>query len=255
MRNRRPASAVGATPRPRQRLLPEERMRLILQEATRYFAESGFGGGTLELARRLGITQPLLYKYFPTKEAMIERVFDGLFAGHWDPRWETLLDDASLPLERRLKTFYKDYARVVLTYEHVRLFLFSGLSHFTFNSRYYDILTERIFMRIARSLRAEHLPKGARPSSRPITAEELEVVQSLHAAVYHVGFRRWIHTPPLRGELDQLIEFKVDLFMAGARATMARLAQPTGANGTAAGRSARRKSDGTRKAQPRARAA
>ena len=219
------ARSTATAPRPRQRLLPEQRIRLILQEATRYFAEHGFGGGTLELARRLGITQPLLYKYFPTKEAMIEKVFDGLFAGHWDPRWESLLDDSSLPLAVRLKTFYKDYARVVLTYEHVRLFLFSGLSHFTFNSRYYDIVTERIFLRIARALRAEHLPRGARASTKPIGDDELEVVQSLHAAVYHIGFRRWIHTPPLRADIDELIEFKVDLFMDGARAAMARFAQ------------------------------
>ena len=67
----------------RRRMAPDERERLILEEATRYFAEYGLGGGTLELARRLGITQPLLYKYFPTKNAMIEKVFDGLFRGHW----------------------------------------------------------------------------------------------------------------------------------------------------------------------------
>ena len=208
----------------RQRMLPKERERLILKEATRYFAECGLNGGTLELARRLGITQPLLYKYFPTKEAMIERVFQGLFPGHWDPRWESLLDDATLPLRDRLTLFYKDYARVVLTYEHVRLFLFSGLSHFTFNSRYYDILTERIFKRIARALRAEFLPRGSKASAKPIGDDELEVVQSLHAAVYHVGFRQWIHTPPLRVDAGRLIELKVDLFLAGAGATMPRLA-------------------------------
>jgi len=215
---------VRPPPKLRQRMLPEQRERLILEEATRYFAEYGLNGGTLELARRLGITQPLLYKYFPTKEAMIEKVFDGLFPGHWDPRWEALLDDAALPLRARLKTFYKDYAKVVLTYEHVRLFLFSGLSHFTYNSRYYDILTERIFMRIARALRAEHRQQGRRAPTGPVGIDELEIVQSLHAAVYHVGFRQWIHTPPLRVDTDRLIEFKVDLFLDGAAARIDRAA-------------------------------
>jgi hypothetical protein len=147
---------------------------------------------------------------------MIEKVFDGLFPGHWDPRWEALLDDATLPLRDRLKTFYKDYARVVLTYEHVRLFLFSGLSHFTYNSRYYDILTGRIFMRVARALRAEHRRQRRKAPTGPVGADELEVVQSLHAAVYHVGFRQWIHTPPLRVDTDRLIELKVDLWLDGA---------------------------------------
>ena len=36
----------------RQRMLPEDRERLIIQEATRYFAEYGLNGGTMELARR-----------------------------------------------------------------------------------------------------------------------------------------------------------------------------------------------------------
>ena len=114
----------------------------------------------------------------------------------------------------------------MLTYEHVRLFLFSGLSHFTFNSRYYDIVTERIFMRVARALRAEFLPAGSKPSRKAISDDELELVQSLHAAVYHVGFRQWIHTPPLKPDLDRLIEFKVDVFLDGAARAMARLAPP-----------------------------
>ena len=218
-------------------MLPEDRERLIVQEATRYFAENGLNGGTLELARRLGISQPLLYKYFPTKEAMIERVFDRLLSGHWDPRWENLLDDTAVPLRERLVRFYRDYARVVLTYEHVRLFLFSGLSHFTFNSRYYAIVTERIFMRIARALRTEFAPQGGNAAKGPIRDDELEVVQSLHGAVYHVGFRKWIHTPPLRGDIDHLIELKVDLFLEGAAAMTGRRAQsPQTRSGSTRGR-------------------
>ena len=56
----------GAAAKPRRtRLSPAERERLIVAGAVRYFAEVGFGGQTRELSRRLGITQPLLYRYFP----------------------------------------------------------------------------------------------------------------------------------------------------------------------------------------------
>jgi AcrR family transcriptional regulator len=200
---------------------PEDRERMIIQEATRYFAECGLNGGTLELARRMGITQPLLYKYFPTKEAMIERVFEELFPGHWDPRWEDLLDDEGVPLAERLKRFYRDYAKLVLTYEHVRLFLWSGLGRFSYNTRYYAILTQRIFTRIARALRADAAKAGARKPSGPISEMEQERVQSLHAAVYHIAFRRWIHGQPQHADIDALIDLKVDVFLDGVRATAA----------------------------------
>ena len=174
---------------------PRDREQLIVAEATRYFAEYGLSGGTIELARRIGMTQPLLYKYFRTKEALIERVYESLFPGHWAPNGSSSWTTPSIPLRDRLKQFYKEFARVVLTYEHVRLFLFSGLSKFGYNARYYSILTERIFLRIARALRQEFAPVRSR---KPISEEELELVQSLHAAIYHVAFRKFVHAPNCR---------------------------------------------------------
>ena len=77
-----------AKPRSRAaRLLPGERERLIVNEAIRFFAEAGFAGQTRELSRRLGITQPLLYRYFPSKRALLERVYQEVFLGRWDPTW------------------------------------------------------------------------------------------------------------------------------------------------------------------------
>ena len=62
-----------AAPRPvrakQRRLSPDDRRREFVAKATEFFAEEGFGGGTRDLARRLGVTQPLLYRYFPSKDA------------------------------------------------------------------------------------------------------------------------------------------------------------------------------------------
>lgn len=49
-----------------------------MAEAIRYFAEFGFAASTRGLARRAGITQPLLYRYFPTKDQLIQRLFEEL---------------------------------------------------------------------------------------------------------------------------------------------------------------------------------
>ena len=65
---------VAEAPVRSQRLPREERERRIVQEAIRFFAEAGFGGDTRELAKRVNVTHPLLFRYFPSKDALIERV-------------------------------------------------------------------------------------------------------------------------------------------------------------------------------------
>lgn len=63
----------------RVRMKPSERRDLILAGAIDYFAEFGFAGKTRELSDRLGITQPLLYRYFPSKKALMEEVLKSYF--------------------------------------------------------------------------------------------------------------------------------------------------------------------------------
>src|ERR1700704_2652866 len=75
----RPRSATRGPPR----LDPTQREAIITREAVAFFAECGFEGQTRQLAKRLRITQPLLYRYFPTKEALIERVYQEVFVGRW----------------------------------------------------------------------------------------------------------------------------------------------------------------------------
>ncbi|MBV8472294.1 MAG: helix-turn-helix transcriptional regulator, partial [Hyphomicrobiales bacterium] len=75
-----------------------ERERVILAEAIRFFAEHGFDGQTRELAKRIGIAHSALYRHFPSKEALIERVYEQVYVSRWKPEWEGLLTDRSRPL-------------------------------------------------------------------------------------------------------------------------------------------------------------
>ena len=68
-----------------RRLLPGEREKLIVGEAIRFFSEAGFSGQTRELSRRLGITQPLLYRYFPSKRALMDHLRAYLRAWNQNP--------------------------------------------------------------------------------------------------------------------------------------------------------------------------
>ncbi len=208
-----------AQPR-RQRMAASDREEAILEAATSYFAEHGLSAGTPELASRIGITQPLLYKYFPTKDVLIERVFDRLLQKNQNPEWEALLGDDSVPIHDRVVRFYTDYVTSVLTYEHVRLFLFSGLSRAEFNTRYYNGLTKRVLKPIARGMRRQY---GSAERSGAVTKYELELVQSLHGTMYHIGFRRWVHGETFNGKLESVVRSKIDAYFAGVADAFERL--------------------------------
>ena len=74
-----------------------ERRGLILKEAAVFFAENGFSASTRDLADRLGVRQALLYKYFESKEALIETVFQQAFDEKYPP---SSLNGASAALLR-----------------------------------------------------------------------------------------------------------------------------------------------------------
>lgn len=216
--HRRLAAKPEKTPkparRPRRRMAAEDREVEIVRHATAYFAEHGLSAGTIKLARRIGITQPLLYKYFPTKDALIDKVYEQLLPQNWDPTWESLIEDETISLPVRLKKFYTGYVTSVLTYEHVRLFLFSGLGRNEFNARCYAILSKRIFERIALALRRYYEPPC---ESLSVSDSDLELVQSLHAVMYHLAYRKYVHQEPMPDDLSELVSLKVDTFLNGAR--------------------------------------
>lgn len=62
------------TPRARaKRLAPEERRALLLASARQVFVESGYAGArTQRIAAQAEVTEALLYRYFPSKEALFE---------------------------------------------------------------------------------------------------------------------------------------------------------------------------------------
>ena len=73
-----------------KRLSPDDRRREFVAKATEFFSEQGFGGGTRDLARRLGVTQPLLYRYFPSKDDLIREVYRTVYLEPLDTGWEKL---------------------------------------------------------------------------------------------------------------------------------------------------------------------
>jgi AcrR family transcriptional regulator len=200
--------------------LPRDtREQLIVREAVRFFAEHGFGGRTRELARRLGVTQPLLYRHFPSKAALIDRVYEEVYLNRWKPEWERLLDDRTIPLAERLTRFYQDYARTILSYEWTRIFLFSGLTGTSINRRYLKLVRERVFPRVVREIRTTYgLP---RRGGRNRDDADTELVWGLHASIFYIGIRKWVYGVPVPRDVDRLVAQKVRIFLEGFPRTVA----------------------------------
>jgi AcrR family transcriptional regulator len=200
----------------RRRLERAERERLIVEGAIRFFAEHGFEGRTRDLARELGITQPLLYRYFPSKRDLAERVYREVFLRRWNPAWEALLVDRSLPLRERLSRLYRGYAAAIFQYEWVRIFMFAGLRGVNINRRYLRIVRERIFVPLCRELRRQ---EGLPPPERvPITDAELEMCWRMHGGFYYMAIRKWVYHLPLPRDLGAAIDQGIDVFLGGAPA-------------------------------------
>lgn len=185
----------------------------MVQGAIAFFARHGFEASTRDLALELKITQPLLYRYFPTKEALVERVYEEVFMNRWNPEWEVWLADRSRPLAERLKHYLNDYALFVLRSEWVRIFIYSGLSRGGINKKYMSRLRERHFLVIARELRHEFsIPD---PLDAQEEDEEVELVWAMHSSVFYIGVRKWIYELAPPKNLSRLIELRVEAFIAG----------------------------------------
>jgi AcrR family transcriptional regulator len=112
------------------------RERMILDAAIDFFAEEGFRAETRGLADRIGVSQSLIYRYFGSKENLIERVYEKTFLSRWNPAWEETLADHSRPLRDRLLEFFRSYLIAVDDRNWIRIAMHSSLEGSDLTKRY-----------------------------------------------------------------------------------------------------------------------
>lgn len=202
-----------ATP-PAKRLPRGARRQRIIEEAAGFFAEVGFEGTTRALAERLGVTQALIYRYFPAKQELIEVALSSVFGDRWDPAWDSLLADPAQSLTKRLTAFYCAYHGKSDALS-MRLFVRAGLDGQALPGRHGARLTERIFAPVIAALRREAgLPDF---TERAMMRGERELAMTLHGAVIFLGIRKHIYRMPMPKAVDDVIRLQVETFVAGAR--------------------------------------
>jgi AcrR family transcriptional regulator len=218
-KSRAARASGGAT-----RLAAAAREQQIVEEAARFFAEVGFAGQTRELAERLGITQPLLYRYFPTKQHLIERVFREVFLNRIDRAWIEALRDRALPLERRLRDFYATYAEATYRYEWIRLYMFSALAGKDMNRRYIRIVEESILKPICAEIRHHCGLPGE--DVIPISELELEHVWVMHGGLFYYAVRKYIYHSRVSDDFAAVVARAVAAMLAGVKAVVAGAEEP-----------------------------
>ena len=173
----------------RRRMNTADRKRQILDGAIQFFARNGIDGQLRNLTKELGVTHTLLYHYFPTKEALIKEVYKEVFESRWKPEWEELLDDKQLSPEEKFNAFYLDYTNTVLTYNFVRILIYSGLSDHSISDRFFELLRSRLLPRLIRETR-KYCDRSTKPKP---SHRELEFLMGLHGGIFYIGMRRWIY--------------------------------------------------------------
>jgi AcrR family transcriptional regulator len=181
--------SVGSMAPIKRRMSTVERKRQILDRAIQFFAQHGMDGQLRNLTKELGVTHTLLYHYFPTKDALIQEVYKEVFESRWKTEWEELLDDQTLSPEEKFNAFYLDYTNTVLTYDFVRILIFSGLSDHSISDRFFALLRSRLLPRLIRETRKY----CNRPTTSKPTQRELEFLMGLHGGIFYIGMRRWIY--------------------------------------------------------------
>lgn len=205
----------------RPRSDPEARYREFVQRAIRLFAEVGFDGGTRQLAASLGVTQPLLYRYFPSKDDLIAAVYQEIYIDRWKPEWRAMLSDAAIPLRERLYSFYLDYTATIFAPDWIRIYLYAGLRGVDINRRYIAGIQREILQPAIAAMRS-----SLGLSERDAQPEEVELFWTLHGGIFYYGVREVVYQLPMGVDRATMIANAVDVFVVGASAALRRREQP-----------------------------
>lgn len=177
------------------------------------------------MARRLDVTQPLIYRYFPSKEDLIQAVYQEVYLTRWQPDWERALADLERPIRDRLISFYLQFTEVVFTPEWIRIYLFAGLRGLEMNQWWMTFVEHHLLRKMAEALRlALDLPSV---NLHPIGAREIELYWLFHGGIFYYGQRREVYGHQSEVALASFIETSVDALLNSVPLTVRALLSET----------------------------
>ena len=206
-----------------KRLPAAERKAVILREASLFFAREGFAASTRDLADQLGVRQALLYKYFPSKEALLEAIFEDALAVFWAMGWAKVFSDDSMGLEDRLTHFF------VAHLEHedgipMRLFMRAALDGWVLPVRRMELVKNKFVQPLIAMLRHDASLPGY--ETLPLMMGEYELAMVLHSSVIFYSIRTHIYGGDLCPDAPAVVRLYVSTFLKGAQPSLLALHGP-----------------------------
>lgn len=189
---------------------PAKRKAILLESAAQFFAEHGMSATTRALAESCGVTQRLLYRYFPSKAALLMEVYQQAILAPFKAVWLVRLSDRGIPISDRINDFYQDYYRTVLGRQWIRLFLFDGLDGGAMAGAYIDSIVKQLLdvlvIEAAAALQVE-LPGTS--------ALRHQLGWILHGAVSHLAIRQHVYGAPQTIPVETVLAMQVAAFLDG----------------------------------------
>jgi len=193
---------------------PKLRRQILLERATTYFADNGMAAPTRSLANACGVAQRLLYRYFPSKAALLAEIYEQAILAPFKAVWLMRLADRNISVEKRICDFYEDYYDTVLSRQWMRLFLFSGLDGNTMAPAYIDGIVKQLLEVIVREA------AFARNVALPRDMARLhELGWVLHGAVSHLAIRQHVYGASQAVPVADVLALHVASFLDGLPAT------------------------------------
>jgi AcrR family transcriptional regulator len=194
---------------------------MILDGAIAFFADYGLTAQTRALAEAIGVTQRLLYRYYPSKADLLQAVYDAAILAPFKALWLVQLSDRSVPIRTRLIEFYRDYNTTLLTKRWLRLFLYASLADSDMAPDYIQAIVAQLLDTIAEETAAEF---GVTLPGEPAAVREVAWI--LHGSISHYAIRQHVYGASREFGPDEIVLLNVEMFLAGFRAAIDRVAAP-----------------------------
>jgi AcrR family transcriptional regulator len=202
-----------------RRLRPDERRRQILDAAVVLLADRGTAFNTRELAEAAHVSHPLIFRYFASKEDIVEAVFQTVFLGRFTDATRKSVDRADSDPVTRWCEFYTAYAPKIFDRTWIRIFISSALQDDVISRRYFDMVIQPLILRMAEDTELHCLGRHAEMHSRARTIS-MELAWMTHSSLFYSGLRKWVYGLDVPDDIEAMMAARVRMHFAGAAAAL-----------------------------------
>lgn len=197
------------------KLSKADRRKAIVETAAQLFAEVGFRGGTTrELAKRCGVSEPVLYEHFQTKSELYAAIIDASSQHGFEEGRDDLERLAS---GHDAHAFFTRLANLIVDFQakhpnYLRLILFSALEKHELSEHFFECHGQVIHRIVTGFIKQQTTLGAFRPVDAALVARGF-MGMVLHYSLFdqHFGFKL------VRASRKRAVDSMVDIFLHGLK--------------------------------------